>query len=73
MDKAKPFSPDEVANIADASRRMRVTVDAFNQAMNTEDFDTGREIAEFVLGDEMPNRLFKIGFQWHCLNWLTNY
>ena len=46
MDKAKPFSPDEVANIADASRRMRVTVDAFNQAMNAEDFDTGREIAE---------------------------
>lgn len=73
MDKAKLFSPDEVANIADASRRMRVTVDAFNQAMNTEDFDTGREIAEFVLGNEIPNRLFKIGFQWHCLNWLTNY
>lgn len=73
MSESKKFSVAAMKQITDNRECMHLAVEAFNQAMETQDYDTVREVAEFVLGDEVPNADFGAGFQLHCLNWLTHH
>lgn len=73
MSEHTPFTLQDIAQTWENRERMRKAVETFNHAMETQNYDVAREVAEFVLGDEEPNADFGAGFQLHCLRWLTNH
>lgn len=62
----------QIINQEDNRERMRLVVDAFNQAMEDEDHDIAREVATYVVHNEHQGG-FGAGFQFHCLRWLTHH
>lgn len=73
MSRHQPSELQDIENTVDCRERMHLAVEAFNRAMESEDYETAREISEYVIGSGLPNRLFGTGFQLHCLNWLAHY
>lgn len=70
----KPFNPQVLKTIFDSSERQQAAVEAFNYAIENKDDDSAREVCRFVIDDESEsNHIFSVGFQLHCLEWLTRY
>lgn len=69
----KPFNPQTLNNIADCGERQSAAIDAFNNAMENQDYATAREICDIVIGSNDSNHDFGAGFQLHCLRWLTGH
>lgn len=67
-----PFSIEQFEQIDNLQDRQRATIDQFNDAMEREDHETAKIIANYVINDDdVSNALFSRGWQMHCLNWLT--
>lgn len=65
---------NNIRKIADNRERENATIELFNQALDEQNTELLREIAEFVISqNDMRNTQFSHGWQLHCLNWLTGY
>lgn len=69
----KPANPRTLNTIADARERQSAAIDAFNHAIETQDYAAARDVCETVIGSDECNHIFGAGFQLHCLRWLTGH
>lgn len=67
------FSFSEFKKLKNNQERQMLAIQLFNQAMEENDVTTAIDVAEFVIGDDMPDCDYSAGFQMHCLNWLARH